>query len=146
MAEVVTAPEFAGVVGGGSAGGGQYVYFVIRLGDKDVPMMIEKSRVGEMMLGLATAAALARKDRVRVNPEEMTGTGNDAAYALVVSGMAVGRSSQPGHAILDVFVDTDAGPMNLYLAAPAHALERIVSAATRGLALLREPLKKVARH
>ncbi len=132
--EKVTAPEFAGVVGGGSAAGGQYVYLVLRLGANDVPMLIEKSRVGALMLGVATAAAMARSERVSNDPQELAGEGLDAAYALNVSSVVVGRSSELGVSILDVRVNAEkAGVMNLYLAANDDALRQIQAACSTAL-------------
>lgn len=141
--EKVTAPEFAGVVGGGSAAGGQFVYLVVRLGETDVPMLIEKSRVGVLLLGVATAAAMARKERVANDPNELAGEGLDAAYALTVSAVSVGRSSQPGVSILDVQIDADrAGTMNLYLAANDDALHQFQTACTTALDNInRRPLR-----
>jgi hypothetical protein len=127
--EKVTAPEFAGVIGGGSAAGGQFVYLMLRLGEADVPMLIEKSRVGALMAGLVTAAAMARKERVANDPQELAGKGLDAAYALKVSAVSVGRSSQPGVSILDVQIDAEqAGTMNLYLVADDAALRQLQAA------------------
>jgi len=135
--EKVTAPEFAGIVSGGSAGHGQYVYLNVRLGDKDQDMVIEKSRVGAFMLGLATAAGLARAERVAHDPSELSGEGLDAAYALKVATVSVGRSSQPGVAVLDVQIDADAaGTMNLYLAAGREAIQSLRSACDDALVAL----------
>lgn len=119
----ITGPEFGGVVGGGSAAGGNYVWVTLRLGGKDQTILIEKSRVGVLMTGLATAAGLARGDRIKMNPEEASSTGQDTAYALNVGEVRVGRSTDSETAILDVQIETDTGSqMNLYLAAEKDAL------------------------
>lgn len=134
MSTIITAPEFIGLVDGGSALGGQYVFITLRLGEDDTTFFVEKSRVGLLMLGLATAAGMARKERLLNDPTEARGEGKDAAYALKLKGAKVGLSREPSHAILDVLIDADKGRgMNMYLAADAGALRRLRAACDHAL-------------
>lgn len=136
----VIAPEFLGIVGGGSAAFGQYVFLTVRLGDKDQPMLIEKSRVGVFMLGLATAAGLARKERTGLDPGELNSAGADTAYALVVTQASVGRSSKADNAIIDLQIDANGtGAMNLYLAADSKALTLLRDACDAAIDSLSRP-------
>lgn len=136
MNDDVTAPEFGGVVGGGSSAGGHYVYLVIRLADHDIPMLIEKSRVGDLMLGLATAAGMARRERLLNDPSELDGHGRDAAYALKLAGATVGRSSVQDVAIIDLMIDAGTSEANLYLAGGPTEIGRLRAACDRAIALL----------
>jgi hypothetical protein len=138
----ITGPEFGGVVDGGEAAGGAYVWLTIRLGDKDQTIIIEKSRVAVLMTGLATAAGMARDARVRNDPNEANDTGMDAVYALDLSHVGVGRHTEPGKAILDLRIDAQKGrQMNLFLSATPDALIRLRAACTRALLQLRNRSK-----
>ena len=130
----ITGPEFGGIVAGGEAAGGAYVWITIRLGDKDQTIIIEKSRVGLFMVGLASAAGLARNARIKNDPSEASDTGMDAVYALDLVNAGVGRSTKPNDAILDLRIEAGKGlEMNLFLAATPVALMRLRTACTRAL-------------
>jgi hypothetical protein len=140
--EKITGPEFGGVVAGGEAAGGAYVWLTIRLGDQNQTMIIEKSRVAVLMTGLATAAGMARDARVKNDPNEANDTGMDAVYALEVSDAGVGRHTDQGKALLDVRIDAQKGrQMNLFLSAGPAGLIRLRAACTRALLQMRNKAK-----
>lgn len=133
----ITGDEFEGVVAGGSAAGGNYVWLTYRAGGKDMTVICEKSRVGVLMTGWSAAAAKARADRMKVNPEEAHSIGADTAYAVPIVGASVGRSTVPGTAILDMLVKApDGTAMDLYGALDAEGLEKLRAACDRALAML----------
>lgn len=129
----ITGPEFGGVVAGGEAAGGNYIWLTIRLGDQNQTMIIEKSRVAVLMAGLATAAGMARTARMRSDPNEANNTGMDAVYALDLDNAGVGRHSEPGKAILDLRIDAKGQEMNLYLSATPNSLVRLRAACSRAI-------------
>lgn len=134
----ITGPEFGGVVAGGEAAGGNYVWLTLRLGDKDQTIIIEKSRVAVLMTGLATAAGLARDARVKNDPNEANDTGMDAVYALNLQAAGVGRHTDADLAIIDLRIDAQHGrQMNLFLSAGPVALTRLRAACSRALTQLK---------
>lgn len=128
--------EFEGVVGGGEAAGGSYVWLTVRLSGKNQNILIEKSRVGELIAGLTTASALARNTRLKHDPAEAAGSGFDAAYALDVADATIGASTDGETAILDLRLMTKTGLMDIFLSAKPEALVRLGSACRRAVLML----------
>lgn len=130
----ITGPEFGGIVAGGEAAGGAYVWLTIRLGDRDQTIIIEKSKVATLMMGLATVASMAHKARLSVNPDEDKAGSVDTAYALNLIEARVGSSTDGETAILDLGIDARLDrTANLFIAAKRPALLRLRSAVARAI-------------
>jgi len=128
--------EFEGVVGGGEAAGGNYIWITVRLSGKSQNILVEKSRVGELIAGLTTASALARSTRLKHNPAEAAGSGFDAVYTLDLTDATIGASVDGETAILDLRLMTKSGLMDIFLSAKPDGLIRLGSACRRAVLML----------
>lgn len=139
----ITGQEFVGILGGGEAAGGQFIWLKLRIGPDDQTIIIEKSKVATLMMGLATAASMAHKARLAINPgEDKPGT-VDTAYALDLIEARVGSSTDGETAILDLGIDARLDRTgNLFLAAKRPALLRLRAAVARALLKLRNAKDK----
>lgn len=132
--EQITGQEFVGILGGGEAAGGQYVWLKLRIGDEDQTIIIEKSKVASLMMGLATVASMAHKARLAANPDEDKAGSVDTAYALNLVEARVGTSTDGETAILDLGVDARLDrTANLFIAAKRPALLRLRAAVARAI-------------
>lgn len=136
----INAPIFRGIVKGGSAGDGRYAYIVLRLGEHDQEILVERNQVGVVMLGLATAASAARLNWIAAHPKDYQSQGLETAYALNVKNADVLPSSDPGTAILNLGIDAgSSGEMDLFLAAGIPALESLGVACAKAIEILNNP-------
>lgn len=141
--ESVTGQEFVGILGGGEASGGQYIWLKLRIGSEDQTIIIEKSKVASLMMGLATAASMAHKARLAVNPDEDRAGSVDTAYALHLVEARVASSTDGETAILDFGIDARLDrTANLFIAAKRPALLRLRSAVARALLKLQNAKHK----
>lgn len=141
--ESITGQEFVGILGGGEASGGQYVWLKLRVGDADQTIIIEKSKVATLMMGLATAASMAHKARLAINPNEDKAGSVDTAYALDLIEARVGSSTDGETAIIDLGIDARLDrTANLFIAAKKPALLRLRTAVARALLKLRNAKDK----
>lgn len=136
--DTITGKELQGVLGGGAAAGGAYVWVKLRLGGAEQTILVEKSMVGMVMAAFATAAGMARSERLRLDPAAERGGTRDGAIALDLVGVKVARSgSVPDTAILDLHLDASGdNELNLFLAAKPEALLRLRGAIDRALELV----------
>lgn len=141
--ESITGQEFVGIVAGGSSSGGQFVWLKLRIGPDDQIVIIEKSKVATLMMGLATVASMAHKERLAVNPDEDKAGSVDTAYALNLVEARVGSSTDRDTAILDLGIDARLDRTgNLFLAAKRPALLRLRAAVARALLKLQNGKSK----
>jgi len=139
----ITGDEFVGIIGGGEAAGGQYVWLKLRIGANDQTIVIEKSKVATLMVGLATVASMAHKKRLALNPEEDKAGSVDTAYALNLMEARVGSSTDGETAIIDLGIDARLDrTANLFLAVKRPALLRLRAAVARALLKLRNASAK----
>lgn len=141
--ENITGQEFVGIVAGGEASGGQFVWLKLRIGADDQTIIIEKSKVATLMMGLATAASMAHKARLAINPDEDKAGSVDTAYALDLIEARVGSSTDGETAIIDLGIDARLDrTANLFIAAKKPALLRLRTAVARALLKLRNAKDK----
>lgn len=139
----ITGQEFVGILGGGEAAGGQYVWLKLRIGAEDQTIIIEKSKVAALMMGLATVASMAHKARLAVNPDEDKVGSVDTAYALNLVEARVGSSTDGETAIIDLGIDARLDrTANLFIAAKRPALLRLRAAVARALLKLQKSAAK----
>lgn len=130
----IVGQEFVGILGGGEAAGGQYVWLKLRVGAEDQTVIIEKSKVASLMMGLATVASMAHKARLAANPDEDKAGSIDVAYALNLAEARVGSSTDGETAIIDLGIDARLDrTANLFIAAKRPALLRLRAAVARAL-------------
>lgn len=141
--ENITGQEFVGIVAGGSSSGGQFVWLKLRIGPDDQTIIIEKSKVATLLMGLATVASMAHKERLATNPDEDKAGTVDTAYALDLIEARVGSSTDGETAILDLGIDARLDrTANLFIAAKRPALLRLKTAVARALLKLRNAKDK----
>lgn len=147
MGGAITGDEFVGILGGGSSAGGQYVWLKLRIGPNDHTVIIEKSKVATLMMGLATAAGMAHKERLAMNPSEDKAGSVDAAYALNLIEARVGSSTDGETAIIDLGIDARLDrTASLFIAAKRPALLRLKAAVARALLKLQNAKAKASAN
>ncbi len=131
----VTGKEFQGVLEGGAAAAGGYIWLKVAFGGRTEVLLVEQSKVGALMGAIATSAAMAADERQRQGILEP-----NSALALQIDAVEPARSETlAGHAILDISIDAMRDtPWRLYLSADRERLEGMRAACDRALQMLRE--------
>lgn len=135
MTGTVTGKEFHGVLEGGAAAGGGYVWVTWIVGAERQTVLFEQSTVGPFMAAIGTAAAMAADERQQRGLLEP-----NSAYALKLSGAEAARSDiEAGASILDLSIDAQRDtPWHLYLSAAPRELMGLRAAIDRALEMLAE--------
>lgn len=129
----ITGKEFYGVLEGGAAAAGGYVWLKWVVGDQEQVVLIEQSHVGPLVSALSTVSSMAANERLKHGQMEP----NSAVALKVVSVIPAKSDTEAGAAILDVSVDAQRDtPWRLYLSADRDALLGMRMAIDRALELV----------
>lgn len=129
----ITGKEFYGVLEGGAAAAGGYVWLKWVVGDQEQVVLIEQSHVGPLVSALSTVSSMAANERLKHGQMEP----NSAVALKVVSVIPAKSDTEAGAAILDVSVDAQRDtPWRLYLSADRDALLDMRKAIDRALEMV----------
>ena len=129
----ITGKEFYGVLEGGAAAAGGYVWLKWVVGDQEQVVLIEQSHVGPFVSALSTVSSMAANERLKHGQMEP----NSAVALKVVSVIPAKSDTEAGTAILDVSVDAQRDtPWRLYLSADRDALMALRATIDRALEML----------
>lgn len=129
----ITGKEFYGVLEGGAAAAGGYVWLKWVVGDQEQVVLIEQSHVGPLVSALSTVSSMAANERLKHGQMEP----NSAVALKVVSVIPAKSDTEAGAAILDVSVDAQRDtPWRLYLSADRDALLDMRKAIDRALEMI----------
>lgn len=133
--DTISGKNFQGVLEGGAADSGRYVWMTWVVGGERQTVLVEQSKVGPFIAAISTSAGMAADERLRQGLMEP-----NTAYALdVVSAEPARSDTQAGTAILDLTVDASRSkPWHLYLAADRSTLEGMRAAIDRAIQMLGE--------